>query len=152
LEEEHLVSHNTDGGIEFHIVLCHFRDLNFHADVIPIMVQNGLVHGPIITNCRRTATFQGPIRSKWSRRTMTTFASQCQFMLELPHVHVSGLVQRRVEVRNVPRQYRLTRFVEVRDLLQHRNCRAVEYCSKLVRWSDHRKRILTIKTNEIKSK
>jgi len=137
LEKEHLVPHNTDGGVELHIVFCHFRDLEFHSDVVQVVIQDRIIDGPIIANRRRGAMFQRPIRSEGSRRSPSAFTRQCQFMLESAYVHVPRLVQRRVEVRDVTGEQRLPCFVEVRNLLQHGNGRAVKYRSELVRRSDH---------------
>ena len=129
--------HDADGGVELHIIFCHFRNLEFHSDVVQVVVQDRIIDGPILTDRRRTAVWQRPFRSEWTRWTMPTLTSQCQFVLEMPHIHVPRLVQRRVKVRNVTGEQRLTRFVEIRDLLQHRNSRAVKYRSELVRRSDH---------------
>ena len=137
LKKLHLVSHDTDSSVELQIVLCHLRYLKFHSDVVQVVVQDGIINGPIITDCRRTAVRKGPFWSKGSRRTLPAYASLCQFAFEVPHVHVSCLVQWCVKVRNVTGKQRLTRFIEVHDLFQHGNSRAVEYRSKLVRRSNH---------------
>jgi len=53
----HLMFHNADGSIELQVVLCHFRYLKFHSNVIQVMIQNSIIDGPIVADCRCTTVF-----------------------------------------------------------------------------------------------
>ena len=50
--------HNADRSIEFHVVFCHFRNLEFHADIVQVVIEDRMIYGPIATERRTAAVFK----------------------------------------------------------------------------------------------
>ena len=137
-QQAELVRQDADGQVVFLLVLDHFVDLVFHADVDAVVAEDAfvgvfhLVEGGEVAvdvadrvswryaSCCRTGRSR---KSAWCWRGLAGFDGLAELFLEQLGREVAGRVARRVEVRDVAGQYAMTCFREVDDLLQERNAR-----------------------------